>query len=272
MKQDFRIFLDFSRRLWTNRFMLKMMTDRELKAQYVGSLFGLAWAVINPLALMAVYGIVFGYFFKTKPDPSSGTQSYMLYLVCGLIPWQFFAQTVTSCADALTKNSNLIKKAVDFPSEILPVVTVFSSVISHLIGVAVLLILTVIFNGSLSPWTLVIFVYIFFIVVLTVGLGWILSSLSVYLKDLKQVLGLVIMAGFFFTPIFYPASRIPAAVLWIFKLNPMFHVVEGYRLTMLAGRPPVVNGLIYLAVVSVVTFAMGGIFFRRLKPGFAEVL
>lgn len=272
MKQDFLIFLDFSRRLWINRFMLKMMTDRELKATYLGSFFGLAWGVINPLALMAVYGIVFGYFFKTKPDPSSGTDSYMLFLMCGLVPWQFFTQTVSSCADVLTKNSNLIKKAVGFPSEILPVVTVFSQVISHLIGVAVLIFLTIGLNGRLSPWVFFIFVYIFFVVMLTIGLGWILSSLSIYLKDLKQVVGLILMAGFFFTPIFYPTSNIPASVQWILKLNPMFHMVEGYRLTILAGRPPVINGLIYLAAVSAVTFAIGGIFFRRLKPGFAEVL
>jgi len=228
--------------------------------------------VINPLALMAIYGVVFGYFFRTKPDPSSGTHSYMLYLVCGLVPWQFFTQSVTSSAGALSNNSNLIKKAVGFPSEILPIVSILSFVISHIISVGVLILLTIIVNGRLSPWAFFLPVYAFFGVILTIGIGWMLSSLSIYLRDLKQVIGLALMGGFFFTPIVYPVSRIPGRVLWILRLNPMFHMVDGYRRLILAGIPPDIKGLIYFGVSSMVFFALGGIFFRRLKAGFAEVL
>lgn len=272
MKQDFRIFLDFSRKLYKNRYMLKIMTDRDLKNKYIGSFFGLTWAVINPVAQVVIYGVVFGMFFQSKPDPAYGTDSYMLYLMCGLVPWQFFSETVSLSASLLVTNANLIKKAVDFPSEILPIVTVLSSAISHLIGVLILLVLTILFNGRITPWALVVFAYIFFMIVFTVGLGWILSALSVYLRDLGQVLGLLLMAGFFFTPIFYSSSDVPLNVLWILRLNPMFHVVDGYRLTILAGQPPALDGFIYLSIVSLITFAAGGFFFRRLKPGFAEVL
>ncbi|MBI5561774.1 MAG: ABC transporter permease [Deltaproteobacteria bacterium] len=272
MKQDFLIFLDFTKKLWKNRYMLKMMTERELKATYVGSLFGFAWAVINPIGLVAIYGTVFGHFFKSKPDPAYGTESYLLFLMCGMVPWQFFAQTINGSIGSVAKNATLVKKAVGFPSEILPVVTVLSHVISHLIGVTILFFLTIAFDGGVSPWALVIFVYIFFMVIFSVGIGWILSSLSVYLRDLNQVIGLALMAWFFFTPIFYPAARLSPGALRILRWNPVFHVVDGYRLTMLAGKPPDLAGLAYLGAAAVVTFAAGGILFRRLKPGFAEVL
>ena len=272
MKQDFRIFLDFSRKLYRNRYMLKIMTHRDLKNKYIGSFFGIAWAVINPVAQVVIYGVVFGKFFASKPDPAYGTDSYMLYLMCGLVPWQFFSETISLSAGLLLANSNLIKKAVDFPSEILPIVTVLSSVISHLVGILILLVLAIVFNGSITLWALVVFVYVFIMIFFTVGLGWILSSLSVYLRDLGQVLGLLLMGGFFFTPIFYSSSDVPSNVLWFLKLNPIFYVVDGYRLTILAGKPPALDGLIYLSIVSAVCFAVGGFFFRRLKPGFAEVL
>ncbi len=266
------IFIAFLKKLYENRYMIRTMAVRDLKAMYVGSLFGFFWAVLNPLAQLAIYGVVFGMLLKSKPDPVYGTDSYFLFLLCGIVPWQFFAQAVISSTNVLVANSNLIKKAVGFNAEILPVISVFSNMISHFIGVALLLAIVLASIGRLSPVILVILVYLFFIVIFSVGLGWILSSLNVYLRDVLQVVGLLMLAWMFFTPLFYPASLFPPKVLTLAKLNPLFHMVEGYRYAILANRVLPAGDLLLMASVSFLTFGLGGLLFRRLKPGFGEVL
>jgi ABC-type polysaccharide/polyol phosphate export permease len=269
MKENFLILIDFTRRLYKSRYMLRMLAIRELKASYAGSAFGLLWAVFNPLVYLAVYGIVFGIFFRSTPDPVYGTQSYFLFLLCGLVPWQFFSQTINSSAGTLVKNFSLIKKAVGFPAEILPIVTVISNLISHLISLA-LLVLVVVFSAGLTPFVLLVFVYLFLTAVFSIGLGWIISGINVFLRDIEQMLGLVMMGWLFFTPIFYSPGFVPEKYLFIMKLNPMYHMVEGYRLALLTGRALPPADFIYFAAVSVVTFGAGGMFFRKLKPWFAE--
>jgi ABC-type polysaccharide/polyol phosphate export permease len=135
-----------------------------------------------------------------------------------------------------------------------------------------MLAILVVFTGGLTPHTPFILVYLFFISVFAVGLGWILSSLNVYLRDIKQVIGLIMLGWFFFTPIFWSPSRLSPRLLSVMKFNPMFVVVDGYRSLLLAGRMPTLLSLAYLAGVALLSLAVGGIFFRKLKPGFAEVL
>jgi len=266
------IFIDFIKKLYQNRNLVKSMSLRELKALYVGSFFGFLWAVINPLAQVAIFGIIFGVFFKSKPDPIYGTDSFFIYLICGLIPWQFFAQTLSLSTNTLTSNVNLIRRAAGFPSEILPIISVTSNIITHLIGVALLLLILVLFGVKLTLYMLLIFVYLFFIAVFAVGIGWILSSLNVYLRDVQQVVGLITLGWFFFTPIFYSPSIVPESILPVFKLNPMYHFVFGYRYALLAGKMLPWQDFVYLAGISFLTFGLGGIIFRKLKPSFAEVL
>jgi ABC-type polysaccharide/polyol phosphate export permease len=270
--ETFSIFIDFMRKLYERRYTIKMMAVREFKARYVGSFFGLLWAVIDPLAQLTIYGIVFGILYKSRPSGNYGTDSFFLYLLCGLIPWRFFAQTITASTGVITANKNLIRKVSGFPSEILPIITVVSHIISHLIGVAILIVILLIFTGGIPPLAPLIFVYLFFISLFGVGLGWIVSSVHVYMKDVRQIIGVVLMGWFFFTPVFYTLERIPAPVRPFMKLNPMFDVIDGYRYILLAGKFPPLENLLSLIVISFLVLTIGGIFFRRLKPGFAEVL
>lgn len=269
MKENLLILIDFIRKLFRSRYMLRMLALRELKASYAGSAFGLLWAVFNPLVYLAVYGIVFGIFFRSAPDPVYGTESFFLFLLCGLVPWQFFSQTINSSAGTLVKNLSLIKKAVGFPAEVLPVVTVISNIISHVISLA-LLIIVIAFSVGLTPYLFLIPVYLFLTAVFAVGLGWIISGINVFLRDIEQMLGLVMMGWLFFTPIFYSPSFVPPKYLFLLKLNPVYHLVEGYRLALLTGRALPAGDFLYFAAVSVVTFGLGGMFFRKLKPWFAE--
>lgn len=272
MKKSFLILLDFINKLYISRYMIRSMVRREIKATYIGSLFGFLWAIINPLSQVVIYGIVFGVFFKATPDPVYGTNSFLLYLLCGLLPWQFFSQSVTAETNSIISNSNLIKKAVKFPSEILPIVMVINNLINHMIGVGLLMAILVFSSVKFSPFMFLIVVYLFFAVIFAIGIGWMLSSMNVYLKDVQQVLGLLMMVWFFFTPVFFPLSIVPSKIHFILKLNPMYHVVEGYRFALLVGRPLSITSFAYLAVSAFVMFGIGGIFFKKLKPGFAETL
>jgi len=271
MMKNLFIFFDFIKKLIRSRSMIRTMAVRELKARYIGSLFGVFWAVLNPVAEVVIYGMVFGVFFKSKPDPIYGTDSYMLVLLCGLIPWQFFSQAVMSSSGSIVSNSNIVKKAVGFPSEILPIVTVISNMINHFVSLGILLVI-VVFFGKVSVYMFMVGFYLFFAAVFSIGLGWILSSLSVFLRDVQQVVGLVMMALFFLSPVFYSPSVFPKPMLMFLRLNPMFHVVQGYKLALLAGTIIPAGDFIYLAASSFVTFGIGGLFFKKLKPAFAEVL
>ena len=266
------IFIEFMKNLYKDRQMIMTLAIRELKARYIGSSFGLFWAVINPLSQVAIYGIVFGIFFKIKPDPVYGTDSFMLYLLCGLIPWQFFSQSVTTSTNVIISNTNLIKKAAGFPSEVLPIITIISNIINHFISLVLLLIILILFKVNLTPSMLFVFVYLFLMTVFTVGISWIYASINVYMRDVHHVIGVVMIGWFFFTPIFYSTSMIPPKLVPLLRLNPMYDVVEGYRYVLLVGKFPPIENLVYLFLVSFITFGLGGLIFRRLKPGFAEVL
>lgn len=260
------------RNLYKIRFMLKAMALRELRATYVGSFFGFFWAVLNPLSQILIYGIVFGYFLKGSPPPQYGTDSFFLYLVAGLIPWQFFAQTVGTASAVLLVNRNLVKRAAGFPSEVLPIVTVISNVIGQLVSIGLLFAIVFGFTHRILPGALLVFVYLFLVSIMCVGIGWLLSSLTVFLRDIPQVIGLILTAIFFFIPIFYPPSIVPPKALFLMKLNPVYHVVEGYRLAVLAGKALTAADFVYLVVASVSIAGIGGVVFRKLKPEFAEVL
>ncbi len=250
MKQNFLIFLDFTKKLlFRDRSVIKTMVVRDLRAQYVGSLFGFLWAIIEPLSQVVIYGIVFGFLLKSKPDPEYGTDSFFLYLITGIIPWQFFAQAFGLSANAIVSNSNLIKKSVGFPSEILPIIKVLTSVVSHFIAMSLLLLIVGIMMGF-SPYMPLFLVYMFLIIIFAIGLGWIVSSINVYLRDVQKLVGVIIMAWMFLTPLFYSTHIIPAEALPFFKLNPMFQAVMGYRYALLAGRMLPWQDLLYLAGVS----------------------
>lgn len=272
IKENFLVAIDFTRKLVRSRYMLRMMALHELKASYVGSVFGVSWAVLNPLLQLAIYGVVFGVFFRSTPDPRYGTDSYFLFLLCGLVPWQFFAQTVTTTSGSITGNFALVKKAVGFPAEILPLVTVVSNLIGHFISILLLLAAVLLFAGGIAPTTPLMLVYLFFIALFSIGLGWVLAGVNVFLKDIQQIIGLAMMGWFFFTPIIYAPNIVPPVVLPILKLNPLYHMVEGYRLALLSGQMLPAPDFAYLAVSSFVTLAAGGVVFRKLKPWFAEVL
>jgi ABC-type polysaccharide/polyol phosphate export permease len=201
----------------------------------------------------------------------SVTQNYPMYLFAGFLPWMLFQETVTRSASSLVEHANLITRTV-FPSEVVPVSIFLSSLIHHLIGVALAIAAAGVVLRSFSPKVLLLPVYMLFLGLLGVGVGWIAASLHVYLRDTGQVLTVVMTLWFWATPIMISEDLIPARFHALVAWNPMSWLVRAYRDRLLSANWPSLRELAVLAAYSAGVFLVGGLFFRHLKRGFADVL
>ncbi len=262
---------NFMKRLWSNRYMIKSMVVRDIKARYVGSALGLIWTVIQPLATLAVYYFVFSYILKVRIG-TSGEINFAMWLMAGLLPWMFFAETLSRSSNVLLDNASLITKT-NFNSEILPVVLLGSNFVNHLIAMLLLFLIGIplkLFSFELSM--LRIPIYMFFTMYFVLGLSWIISALNIFLRDIGQLIGVILNVWFYATPIVYPANQVPEAVLKIIKLNPLYFIVEGYRGAIFNYSTIDWFGIKYLFIVGTVFFILGGVIFKRLKKDFGDVL
>lgn len=263
------IMASFVRNLALRRHLIWNFVVRDLKVRYVGSLMGFFWAVIHPLVLLVSYTFVFAVVFKVKvPEPVPA--NFPIYLFCGILPWLYFQDTLLRSSTAVVDNSNLIRKTI-FPSEILPVTVVLSNLVTHLVGFAILL-LCLVYLGTLGWPALLLPVYLFLLALLSLGLGWLFAAMQVFLRDTSQVLSVALILWFWFTPIFYQASAVPKPFAPLLRLNPLGYVVEGYRDLLLLGRLPDPASLGWLTLAALVAFFAGGFVFRNVKREFVDVL
>jgi lipopolysaccharide transport system permease protein len=232
---------------------------------------GLSWAVIQPLALLVLYTFVFSYVLRLRLGGADSTATFALYLFCGMLPWLAFSEGLTRSATVILEQAHLIKKVV-FPSEILPPYVVTSALVIELFGLAVLLVAVAVFYRGPS-WSMLLLPPILLLqFLLTVGVGWLLASVNVFLRDVGQVLGLGLTLWLFVTPIFYPAELVPARFRWVLDLNPMYYLVQAYRDVLLEQRAPLLSHGIALAAMALAVFVVGHWFFRRSRPAFVDVL
>ena len=265
--------LSLVRKLIANRNLLKNLIVRDLKHRYVGSVGGFLWSVINPIVLLVSYTFIFSVIFPQKLGPESGTTSFAIFILCGLLPWTLFSDTVVRNCSAISDNAPLITKTV-IPAEILPISITISNLIHHLIGLAILLIvMTSFYSVSLSAgWVLL---YMAILILFAQGLGWIVAGLHVFLRDTIQALQTVLTLWFYFTPIIYPMSlvqRAPKAIRVLAQLNPMAVIVNGYRNSLLNLTQPSGVQITVVLAISLAVFVLGAFLFRQAKPAFADVL
>ncbi len=262
------IIVTFVRNLALRRHLIWNFVVRDLRVRYVGSLMGFFWAVIHPLVLLVSYTFVFAVVFKVKvPEPVPA--NFPIYLFCGILPWLYFQDTLLRASTAVVDHSNLIRKTI-FPSEILPVTVVLSNLVTHLLGFAILLVCLV-YLGTLSWVALFLPVYFLLLALLSLGLGWLFAAMQVFLRDTAQVLSVALVLWFWFTPIFYQPSAVPRLAPFL-RLNPLGCVVEGYRDLLLLGRFPDPAGLGWLTLLALAAFLTGGFVFRNFKREFVDVL
>ena len=266
-----RMLIYFVKLLYKNSFMIRSMVIRDLKQRYVGSLLGIFWSVIHPLTQLILYYFIFAVVFKIRLGPEYGGTNFAVWLIAGLLPWMFFAETVTRASTTVVEQSNLIKKMV-FPSEIFPIVSLMAAIVSHLIGLTILISFLLISGYGISLQILLVFPYMLIAAIFALGISWFVSSVNVFLRDVGQVIGVMVNIWFYLTPIVYPSVRIPGKLQGLFRLNPMFHVIEGYRMALLGKINMDITNLSYLLLVTVIILVIGALTFRRLKPIFADVL
>ena len=251
--------------------LLYQLALRDFKQRYVGSVLGWLWGVIHPLVLLAVYTFLFRYAFEARLPPDEVTESYPLFLLAGILPWLLFSETLMRSATALTEHSALIKKSV-FPAEALPMSILASTGLAHLVALAVLGVVAALWGHFPTTSLAQLPVYVVSLAVFSLGLAWIVAGFQVYLRDTAQVLSVAMTAWFWATPIFLPEAfyrgKLDVALEW----NPLRYVVMGYRAAILGGQPLDLADLGKLGVFSLVAFAMGALFFRRAKRGFADVM
>jgi ABC-type polysaccharide/polyol phosphate export permease len=261
----------FLRNLVERRNLLFQLVRRDFTQRFVGSAAGWLWGVIHPLVMLVSWTFVFQSCLHVRLDPGELTQNFPLFLFAGFLPWLLFQDTVTRSASSLLEHQNLITKTM-FPAEVVPVSIFLSSLANHLIALALAMGAVGIWLRHISAAVLFLPVYMFFLGLFAIGIGWIVASLHVYLRDTAQVVAVVMTFWFWFTPIFIQERDIPARLRFILKLNPLAYLVRAYRERLLSSRLPNLRELAAIAVWSVAAFIVGGLFFRHLKRGFADVL
>lgn len=257
--------------LYRHRTLIWSFVKRDLLARYRGSTVGLFWSVIHPLIMLGLYTFVFSTILKVRVGASEGTDQFALYLFCGLLPWNAFAEGLNRSTGVILENTNLIKRAV-FPSEILPVYPVITGIVAELIGFVILVAALLLTGRSIGPVMLLLPVILLLQAVLTIGLAWIIAGITVFIRDLGQMLGMMLTLWVFLTPIFYPPSVIPETLRVFLAVNPMYALVEAYRSVILRGEFPALGGVVLTALIGIVIFLVGYRVFTKMQPVFADVL
>jgi lipopolysaccharide transport system permease protein len=257
------------RQLIRYRGLIQTLVTRELKARYRGSVLGFFWSFINPLLLLTVYTIVFSVvlpgFRGVEVEP------YALFLFCGLLPWTWFSSALLESATSLIAGGNLIKKVL-FPAEILPIVAVLSNMFHFFFALPILAVFLVFYARPIQLMELAWFPVVVFVqLMLTLGLGLVLSAMTVHFRDLRDLLGNLLTLWFFSTPIIYPMSMVPAEGKFIMDLNPFAHLAISYQEVLFYDGPfGHWRWLLALAGASVVLFLAGFALFDRLRDSFEE--
>ena len=260
---------NFFHKIVLQRYLIWNFSARDLKSRYVGSMMGLFWSVIHPLVLLAAYSFVFSVVFQVR-DFSRDTDNFPLFVFCGILPWLFFQETVLRCCYSVTEQRHLLRKMV-FPSEILPISVTLSNLVTHVLGVLVLLVVLG-YLGLLSWTALLLPVYMILLAIFALGLGWLMAALQVFLKDAAQLLSVALVFWFWLTPIFYSLERVPARFRPLLLVNPLTYVVEGYRSLLMFQAIPSATHLGALCLLTLVSFLIGGWVFRATKRDFVDVL
>ncbi len=261
--------------LYKYRVLIRTLVGRELKARYRGTVLGFVWSFVNPLLLLIVYTMVFGFILRPR-DPSfeQSPWLYALFLFCGILPWQiWFAASSMESANILIAQGNLIKKML-FPTEILPIVSVTSNFIHFLFGFPILLLFVPLMGKAYTPYLLFLPLVILVQYVFTLGFCFLISSLTVHFRDIKDILANLLTFWFFSTPIIYPMTFGPVqehTLLKIFlNLNPMTHIMWGYQNCIFYGELIRWKRLGVTFIVSLILFFIGYYVFDRLRDSFPE--
>lgn len=258
--------------IWRSRDLIWQMTKREVVGRYRGSFLGLFWSFFNPVLMLIIYTFVFSVVFKARWGTGGESRfEFALILFCGLIAFNLFAEVLSRAPTLILGNVNYVKKVV-FPLEILPLVAMGAALFHGIVSLGVLLVFYVLVSASLH-WTIVFAPLVILPLILTtLGMSWFLASLGVFLRDVAQVVGLLVTVLMFLSPIFYPVSAIPAKYQVFIYMNPLTFIIEQMRDVLIWGKLPSWSGLCLVMLVGMLVAWGGLVWFQKTRKGFADVL
>jgi lipopolysaccharide transport system permease protein len=267
-----------ARHIWLPLWQLPSRADlifsfakRELLGRYKGSALGIAWAVLTPVVMIAIFTFIFAGIFGARFGANDSHWDYALYLFCGLLPWSMFQESVQQSANTILAHSNLVKRVV-FPLEALPAAQVFAALGNQLFATVALLIATIIIRQRLEITGLWLPVLLIPQLLFALGFAWLIASLGVFLRDITQGIMLLLMAWMYLTPIIYPESMVPPRFHTFINLNPFTSLIRSYRRIFLDGAAPDWRGLLYFLAFALVIFIFGYWWFARTRKSFADVV
>lgn len=259
--------------LWRHRQLIVQMIKREVVGRYKGSVMGLAWSFFNPVFMLAVYTFVFSVIFKSRwgVDEDESKTQFAVILFVGMIVHGLFAEVLNRAPTLILSNVNYVKKVV-FPLEILPVIGMGAALFHSVISLVVLLIAFALFNGYVNLTALYIPLVFFPLIILTTGLGWMLASLGVFIRDVSQSIGIITTVMMFLSPVFFPITAMPIEFRPWLMANPLTFIIEQAREILIWGRAPDWLGLGIYTSVSILIAWLGYAWFQKTRKGFADVL
>ena len=260
----------YIRDIYLNKNILFDLVINDLRSKYIKNVFGLFWAFFQPITTIAIFWFVFEVGFKSKPVDDF---PFILWLMCGMIPWFFISESLQNGTKSIIDNSFLVKK-IAFKVSFLPFIKIMSSLILHVFFIVFLIGMFLFYGYSPSVYWFQIIYYLFFTVLLLIGIALITSSIVVFFKDFENIINMIIQFGFWLTPIFWSVKILPQKYQNIMEYNPIFYIVNGFRDSLIHKVWFWENMQQALFFWSFATFCLlsGVLLFNKLKPHFADII
>lgn len=256
--------------LWRHRGLLRELTRRELSSRFVGSMLGAGWIVLQPIALLLVYVLVFG-FLRVSSFGDDQPMAFVSRLFVGILVFALFSETVSRAPRLVVARPNFVTK-IRFPLEVLPVPGLVTSLVGFLVGLLVLVVFRAAFAGGVGWAALATPVLVLPLLCGCLGLSWVLSSVGVFIRDLQEIVRVIVQLLFFLSPVVWTVDIVPEEHRGLVLANPIALTIEWVRAALAQGTLP--DPLHYLGalVVGLIALAVGLWFFRRTREGFGDVL
>lgn len=259
--------LDYWKDIWGYRELLLILSWRDFKVRYKQTFFGVAWALLRPILVLLTFTIVFGRIAKL---PSEGEMPYILLVLAGLLPWQFFSSAVSACSESLIGNESLVSK-VYLPRIIIPLSTIFTILVDFGLSLLLLFVLVVYLGYPVSLRLCIIPVFLLLVFILSFGIGLFFAALNVQYRDVRYALPFVLQAGLFLSPIGYSSSVIPDPWDQLYLLNPMVGIIDGFRWCLSENDFPSIS-IGFSLITSFILLVLGLRYFRNMENQFADLI
>lgn len=252
--------------IYEYREMIFSLVRRDLQGRYKGSILGFFWTFLNPLLQLCVYTVVFSIILRND------IEQYYLFLFVALVPWIFFSTSVSGGASVIWSQQDMVKK-IYFPRQVLPIAFVTSQFVNMVLSFLVVFAVLIVSGKGISLKALCYMPIVMLVeYILCMGMAFLTSACTVYLRDLEYLLGIITMAWQFLTPVMYAIETVPEQLLPIFNLNPMTPIIVAYREILYYKRVPQISTLLHATMLGVILMLLGWIVFEKLQRHFAEEL